>query len=316
MITTYPAQSEAPDHVNRAVWIDLKSPDEGEMQAVTEATGLRVPTRDEISAIEASSRLQRRAGALYLSTPLIAVHEAGPCLSPVGFVLTKDRLLTVRYDDFPAFDDAAKHALDDGEDISGLGVFTCVFESIIDGLADGLEQGAAELDQLSRGIFHTKNRKRNAGKAEIYQRQILGKVGRIGERLSQTRDVLLGVGRIVPFVLEVGQGADANLVAARLKAVRQDIASLNDYEAHLANKVQFLLDAVLGFITISQNDIFKVLTVASIVGIPPTLMAGIYGMNFKNMPELNWAYGYPFGWAVIIVSALIPLAWFKWKGWV
>ena len=74
-------------------------------------------------------------------------------------------------------------------------------------------------------------------------------------------------------------------------------------------------NAVLGFITISQNDIFKVLTVASIVGIPPTLMAGIYGMNFKNMPELSWTFGYPFGWFVIIVSALIPLAWFKWKGW-
>jgi magnesium transporter len=127
--------------------------------------------------------------------------------------------------------------------------------------------------------------------------------------------VLLSVGRIVPFVLEVRQGETPEPIAARLKAVRQDIASLNDYEAHLANKVQFLLDAVLGFITISQNDIFKVLTVASIVGIPPTLMAGVYGMNFKVMPELNWSLGYPFGLAVIVISALIPLAWFKWKGW-
>ena len=116
--------------------------------------------------------------------------------------------------------------------------------------------------------------------------------------------------------MEVRQGETPEPIAARLKAVRQDIASLNDYEAHLANKVQFLLDAVLGFITISQNDIFKVLTVASIVGIPPTLMAGVYGMNFKFMPELNWTWGYPFGWAMIVISALIPLAWFKWKGWV
>jgi magnesium transporter len=90
---------------------------------------------------------------------------------------------------------------------------------------------------------------------------------------------------------------------------------LNDYEAHLSNKVQFLLDAVLGFITIKQNDLFKVLTIVSIVGIPPTLMAGIYGMNLKFMPELNWTWGYPFGLAVVALSALIPVIWFKLRGW-
>jgi magnesium transporter len=182
-------------------------------------------------------------------------------------------------------------------------------------VADLLEAAAAELDQVSRSVFHSKQRKRDTNRSELFQRNSLSKVGRIGERLSLIRDVLLGVGRIVPFVLEVRHAPAPDPIAARLKAVRQDILSLNDYEGHLANKVQFLLDAVLGFITISQNDIFKVLTVASIVGIPPTLMAGVYGMNFKVMPELNWTLGYPFGLLVIVTSALIPLAWFKWKGW-
>ena len=102
---------------------------------------------------------------------------------------------------------------------------------------------------------------------------------------------------------------------SRLGAVATDVASLNDYQAHLSNKVQFLLDAVLGFITIEQNDLFKVLTIVSVVGIPPTLMAGIYGMNFKVMPELNWAWGYPYGLAVIALSAILPLIWFKRRGW-
>jgi magnesium transporter len=79
--------------------------------------------------------------------------------------------------------------------------------------------------------------------------------------------------------------------------------------------VHFLLDAVLGYITIEQNDLFKVLTIASVVGIPPTLIAGLYGMNFKFMPELDRTWGYPFGLALILVSALIPLLWFKWRGW-
>ena len=310
MITVFPSEASLGD----AVWIDLKSPTDEERAEVEQAAGVKAPTRDEVSAIEASSRLQRVGGALRLSSPLLAAGEASH-LSPVGFVLTPERLVTVRFDHFGAFELAAAHAQED-EQITGLGTFTCLFESIVDKVADALEDCGGELDQVSRAVFHQKNRRRNADKIELFQRQTLARVGRVGERASQIRDVLLGVGRIVSFVLEVGHDKAPEPIAARLKAVRQDIASLNDYEAHLANKVQFLLDAVLGFITISQNDIFKVLTVASIVGIPPTLMAGVYGMNFKNMPELNWAWGYPFGWAMIVVSALIPLAWFKWKGWV
>jgi magnesium transporter len=233
----------------------------------------------------------------------------------VGFVLTRQRLITVRFDELGAFQTAAENAEGDDE-ITSLGVFTCVLESIVDRAADALELLASELDTTSREVFHGPHRNRTRDRQELRQRQVLNRIGRIGERLSQTRDVLLGVGRIAAFVIEVRHPSDANPIADRLKAVRQDITSLNDYEAQLAGKVQFLLDAVLGFIGISQNDIFKVLTVWSIVGIPPTLMAGIWGMNFKAMPELNWAWGYPMAWAAIVLSALIPLAWFKWKGWV
>jgi magnesium transporter len=313
MITVFPTAARSPERLGHAVWIDLKSPGEDEAAMVEAATGLKVPSREDVSAIEASSRLQRVGEALYLSAPLLASGEA-PQLSPVGFVLTPERLITLRFDKFGAFDLATGHAEAD-QRLTGFGAFTCLFESIVDKLADGLELLAADLDQVSRGVFHHRSHRRGAGN-EVFQRQTLARVGRVGERLSQIKDVLLGVGRIVPFVLEVRQGETPEPIAARLKAVRQDLASLNDYEAHLANKVQFLLDAVLGFISISQNDIFKFLTVWSIVGIPPTLVAGIYGMNFKYMPELNWAWGYPFGWLVIVVSALLPLAWFKWKGWV
>jgi magnesium transporter len=311
MITVFPISDQG--NLDEAVWIDLRSPSPDEISEVEAATGLNIPSRDDVSAIEASSRLQRIGKALYLSAPLLVAGEATH-LSPVGFVLTPERLVTLRFDKFGAFDLAAGHMATD-PDLTGFGAFTCLFESIVDKLADGLELLGAELDRVSHNVFHQKSYRRGAA-SETIQRQTLAKVGRIGERLSQVRDVLLSVGRIVPFVVEVRQGETPEPIAARLKAVRQDIVSLNDYEAHLANKVQFLLDAVLGFINISQNDIFKFLTVWSIVGIPPTLLAGIYGMNFKFMPELNWAWGYPFGLAVILISALIPLAWFKWKGWV
>ncbi len=98
--------------------------------------------------------------------------------------------------------------------------------------------------------------------------------------------------------------------------MRQDVASLNDYDVQITGKVQFLLDATLGFINIQQNNVIKVLTVASIVGIPPTLIASIYGMNFKGMPELTWAWGYPYGLTVIALSAILPLVWFWRRGWI
>jgi len=104
-------------------------------------------------------------------------------------------------------------------------------------------------------------------------------------------------------------------IEVRLKTVRKDVNSLTDFESHLAGKVQFLLDAILGFINTEQNEIFKVLTIASVVGIPPTFFASLYGMNFHNMPELNWTWGYAYGLTVIAVSTILPIAWFKWRGW-
>ena len=101
----------------------------------------------------------------------------------------------------------------------------------------------------------------------------------------------------------------------RLSTAQQDIVSLVDFEAHLSGKTQFLLDAILGFINTEQNEIFRVLTIASVVGIPPTLVAGMYGMNFHDMPELGWRWGYPYGLALIALSTLLPILWFKRRGW-
>jgi len=90
---------------------------------------------------------------------------------------------------------------------------------------------------------------------------------------------------------------------------------LVDFEAHLSSKSQFLLDAILGFINTEQNDIFRVLTIVSVIGIPPTLIASMYGMNFHDMPELRWRWGYPYGLTLIALSALAPILWFKRRGW-
>jgi magnesium transporter len=147
-------------------------------------------------------------------------------------------------------------------------------------------------------------------------RATLVTLGRVGDLVSHIRESQVGAGRIVPYVESTAGSWLKPDLHPRLETLRRDIASLNDFDTHLNDKLQFLLDATLGFINIAQNNVMKVLTVVSVVGIPPVLVAGIYGMNFKSMPEYDWSWGYAYGLAMIVVTALIPLGVFKWRNWI
>jgi magnesium transporter len=299
------------------IWIDLVSPTEEEKEFVKDRSGVTVPSFDALREIESSSRLIVENGVIFLSTPLVAKSDTeDPFLTPAGFILTPALLITVRFTELVTFDVVVERIRRDETLGNSAGVFTALMDTLVDRGADLLERLAGELDQISRSLFRgDPNSPRHLVRSTEALRRALSTVGMIGDRLAQARDVLLGVGRIVPFVLSTGSEWIGPEFAARLQAVVTDVASLRSYEDQLSDKVQFMLDAVLGFITIEQNDLFKVLTIVSVVGIPPTIVVGIYGMNFKLMPELTWAWGYPFGLAMIALSAVIPLIWFKWRGW-
>jgi magnesium transporter len=190
------------------------------------------------------------------------------------------------------------------------GLFIGLLETVVDRMADVLEHVGGELDGVSHQVFQPA---KEAGETDL--RATLQSLGRAGDLLSKIRDSLLGIGRIVPFVAGLTAEWMPAEIKPHLKTLRNDIASLNDYDSYLNTKVQFLLDATLGLINIEQNNIMKVLTVVSVVGVPPVLIAGIYGMNFKAMPELDWAWGYPYAIVLMVVSALIPLVWLKRRRW-
>jgi magnesium transporter len=252
-----------------------------------------------------------------MSVPITTlVGDDQPETAPVGFLLSRDRLITIRFAALESFDTvAASFGQAATTPTSGLEVFVDLCDEIIDHLADNLEQVAAELRTMSVATFHTEVDGRHAIRSNRIIRAKLRHIGRLGDRVSETRDTLLGVGRAIDFACELSADWSDRKLEPRMRTLRQDVESLDDYKVHLSDKVQFLLDAMVGLIGIAQNDVFKVLTIVSIVGIPPTLIAGIYGMNFKGMPEYDWAWGYPYGLAVIALSAIIPLAWFKWRGW-
>jgi magnesium transporter len=299
------------------IWIDLLDPTDDEKKFVESRTGLRVPSMEALSEIESTSRLIVDHGVIYLSTPLVAQGDtADYYTSPAGFILSPTLLITVRFAEQSTFNVVAEKVRADKSLRSSAGIFTTLMEALVDRGADVLERLGGELDKISRAVFRgDPTKRRHTVRSNESLRQALAKIGTIGDRLSQARDVFLGIDRIVPFVVGLKHDWIIPEFESRLGAVAKDTASLNAYEEHLSNKVQFLLDAVLGFITIEQNDLFKILTIVSVVGIPPTVMAGIWGMNFKSMPELSWEFGYPLSLAVIVLSAVIPLIWFKWRGW-
>lgn len=300
-------------------WIDALRPDAQEIALLERVLGIEVPTYAKLSEIESSSRLRTEKDWIYISIPMIYRAEGFmPSLTPLGFVLSKDLLLTVRFKPMKAFDTCKDNLTRYPLQAGGPGALAVLLEVIIDHAADILEGAGVDLDQLSEQIFgaHKKDgQSRGPRQDGEHLHAVMRKLGLNGDLTSKIEDVLLGTARMLPYVTMNAAPYLQAEMRARFKSLQRDIASLNDYESHLTDKIHFLLDATLGLTNIEQNNIFRILTVVSVVGIPPTFFASMWGMNFKNMPELDWPYGYAMALGVIALSAIIPVIWFRRHGW-
>lgn len=301
-----------------AVWIDLLRPTNGEDLLVEQILGIAVPTREEMVEIEPSSRLRIEGGASYMTGSIVCNSESErPTLAEATFILVGGKLATVRYDESKPFSlviaklDRACPANFTGEQL-----MLELLDTIIDRAADIIERLAAEIDNVSRRVFE----KEEAGggpQGNNSQRYkvLLRMIGRKGDLGSKVRESLVSIQRVVAFL---GAGADGHFnkdQRAALKSMQRDVASLNDHVSFLGNKVTFLLDATLGMVSIEQNNIIKIFAVLSVVLMPPTLIASIYGMNFQHMPELEVRWGYPAALIAMLAAAVVPYMIFKWKRW-
>ena len=199
---------------------------------------------------------------------------------------------------------------------SGLAVFLWLVDQIVARTADVLERASLDIDTLSREIFgaatdHQPKRER------LDLLVAIERIGRSGDTAARDRECLLTLARIVLAVgaSELVPLAQKKEARTRAKAIHRDIASLTDHATFLASKINLLLDATLGMINIEQTNIIKIFSVLSIVLLPPTLIASIYGMNFDFMPELQWSLGYPFSLTLMLLSAFIPFWYFRRRGW-
>jgi magnesium transporter len=317
MLLAFPAAQSEGDVGPDTVWIDLFNPSAAEVERIAQQYDLKVPARAELDEIESSSRLRLDHGALYLSMPITVYSEGGePFPAPIGFILSPKILVTIRYSEPRGFGAARSQLAKQGAATGSTAVFAAVLEALIDTGADLLEKMGADLAGISKRVFRPKAENlHRVAQTNRELRAMLTQVGITGEHLSYTRETILGLQRIIGFTCDSACDWVRPEIQTRLKTARNDLTSLADFEAHLSGKVQFLLDAILGFINTEQNDIFKVLTIVSVVGIPPTLIASMYGMNFHNMPEYAWTWGYQYVLCLIALSIILPIVWFKWRGW-
>jgi len=303
---------EVPDN---AVWLDLVNPAPGEDKLIERLLGIAVPTREEMQEIEVSSRLYVENHARYMTATLMCNSDtATPKTTAVTFILSGHRLVTVRYDDpRPFMIVGNKLARNCPANVTGETVLIDLLDAVIDRAADILERIGLEVDRVSHDIFEPDNA--TSGEALSYK-DILKAIGSKGDLTSKVRESLVSIGRLLLFLANEAEGMRWHKdVPLQLQANQRDVLSLSDHATYLSNKITFLLDAMLGVVTIEQNNIIKIFSIAAVALMPPTLIASIYGMNFKHMPELEWTFGYPYAVGLMICSAILPFVIFKWKKW-
>jgi magnesium transporter len=298
-----------------AVWVDLVKPSAAEDRAVERLAGIAVPTREDMQEIEISSRLYIENGARYMTATLMCQSDTDtPKTTAVTFILAGHRLVTVRYEDPKPFALVEyKLGRSCAAGITGEQVLMELLDAVIDRNADILERVGADVDQVSHEIFEPESERH--GHAKRYS-QILITIGRKGDLTSKVRESLVSIGRLVAFLSAVIEGVKwTKDMREQLKTMQRDVASLTDHASYLSNKITFTLDAMLGVVNLEQNNIIKLFSVMAVVLMPPTLIASIYGMNFREMPELQWPHGYAFALVAMVAAAVVPYYIFKLKKW-
>lgn len=298
------------------VWVDLFNPTKEEETTIETWLGIAVPTREEMEEIEISSRLYVEDGAYFMTAILPAQTEVNdPLMSPVTFVLAGSRLITVRYHEPKAFKTFPLRAEKVATGCtSGDTILIGLLEAIVDRLADILERAGRDVEAISRDIFEARSTKVSNRNRDF--QELLKGIGRKEDLASSIRDSLISLQRLAGFLAHAStQSRMSKDIRARIKTLSRDVLSLADHATFLSQKISFLLDATLGMISIEQNAIIKIFSVAAVIFLPPTLVASIYGMNFDIIPELKWHFGYPFAIGMMVLSAILPFWYFRRRGW-
>ena len=289
------------------IWIDVVAATAEERRWVEQTYRLILPKPEHLRDIEASARFYDEDGEVHLRSDFLLGKLSDSRSVTVAFVLTGNILISVHDEDLPVFHSLRTHThLQSGEIGSSKDVLIDLYSMDVEFSADALEEVYADLGQVSQAVLQTKlSDKEAAGVlASIAHAEHLN--GRIRRNVMDTR-------RAMSFLMRSKLLSPEQLDDAR--QIMQDIDSLDGHTSFLFDKINFLMSATVGFININQNKIVRLFSVASVALLPPMLIASIYGMNFRHMPELDWGAGYLFALVLMGLSVLLPFWLFHRKGW-
>lgn len=295
------------DNLSDSLWVDLVEPEESERDRVQLELGQSLATRPELEDIESSARFFEDEDGLHIHSFFFfedADDHAGN--STVAFTIREGRLYTLRERELPAFRlyrmRARKQLMMDGNPFE---LLLDLFETKIEQLADEIENIYSDLEKLSRVIMEGRQgAEYDAALSTLAEQEDIG---------WKVRLCLMDTQRALNFLLRKARLPVSQLEQAR--EILRDIESLLPHNESLFQKVNFLMQAAMGFISIEQNRIIKIFSVVSVVFLPPTLVASSYGMNFEFMPELTWSFGYPSAIVLMMLAGLAPYLYFKRRNW-
>ncbi|MBE2283438.1 MAG: magnesium transporter CorA family protein [Prosthecobacter sp.] len=295
------------------VYLDLLNPGRGEELEAEKWLEYQLPTREEMQEIEESSRLYMEKGALYMTAWIpVGLDTPDPENTSMSFVIAPDCLTTVRYADPMAFRVLADQVRRQcSTPLSSDAVFLTLLELIVARIADALQSVEGDMKKICRDIFNLDPHKAHAG-VEKDLSDVVKLLGRRSALVANLRESLLSLSRMLQYFLNNAATWMRGDLAAQFRSVMRDIKSLDDYTNQQTQEMTFLLESTLGLINIQQNQIIKIFTVASVLFMPPTLIASIYGMNV-GLPAAENRWAFVFVMLVIVLSAVLPIWFFKRK---
>ncbi|MBA9078926.1 MULTISPECIES: magnesium/cobalt transporter CorA [Rufibacter] len=288
----------------RIIWIDLQSPSDHEQRRVEEEFGIEFFTQQEAAEIESSSRYFEDDSVFEANAAFVMHQDGGYMTRQVSFILKDEILFTLRRTEMKSFGETVrKMKTFKGTTIKAIQIWLLLLETQIDNDADFIELLTRNTNVISKRLVKQKS----------IEEEVLIRITELQENTIQIRESIVDKQRLVSSLLRSFSVEEPE--KERLRIVIKDINSLLQHTQFSFERLEYLQNTFLGLVNIEQNQVIKIFTVVTVVFMPPTLIASIYGMNFKFMPELEWLFGYPFALVVMLLSSMGFLWYFKRKKW-
>jgi len=310
------AGGNLPGHM---AWVDATQPTNDELEHIGRMAHVRLPKLQDVRLLEQSRQAYTERGVTYLLIPTVSNNSANqPSSSVMLLVLTPNLLLTIHDHKSRTIENLATTVHKDPSLLAGPeNILIGFFEALIARCADLSETISHEMEQVSHIVFQESLQRSKApghGQANSWRKVLMG-LGRTARLNHKLRNTLAGLERTTDFLCRTDRKVLSESAASRINSLHDDIHSLVRHVDFLISESNFLLDAIVGAISIEQNNVIKLFSVVTVAIMPPTLVGSIYGMNFTHMPELDWLLGYPMALVLMVLSAVLPLWFFKRNGW-